>query len=141
LIGDLAKRLIDITAEVAQELDTKTPLATRRDWIDELLSADGDAIKTDGACEIFGLAADAVRERAVAAMIARKPVGFLLAGAWWIYSERRILDYIEVHHGLPARLAAQERAENLRKTRQLPALSAETPTATGKVASTRKAKA
>jgi hypothetical protein len=137
LIDGLAKRLTDIATEVAQELDTKTPLAPRRDWIDELLSADGDAIKTDGACEIFGLAADAVRERAVAAMIAKKPIGFLLAGAWWIYSEVRILNHIEAHHGLAARVVAQDRADKLRKARQLPALNAEKPTAPGKVASTR----
>jgi hypothetical protein len=141
LIDDLAKRLIDIAAEAAELLDAKTSLAPKRDWIDELTLLDGDTLKTDGACEIFGLAADAVRERAVAATIARKPIGYLLANAWWVYSERRILDHIEAHHGLPARLAAQERAENLRKTRQLPALNAETPTATGKAPSTRAAKA
>src|SRR5674476_1478262 len=79
--------------------------APGRDWLAQLLDADGDARKSDEAGFIADVHADTIRRRAEAAAAAGKPIGILLAGAMWIFSLRRLLDAIEAKAGLPARLA------------------------------------
>jgi len=63
---DLAYRLEAIAAEAAVALR----LASKpRDWLDEILDADGDGLKSDEAAYVAGVHIDTIRDRAKAAAI------------------------------------------------------------------------
>jgi hypothetical protein len=104
--------------------------APGRDWLDQLLDADGDALKSDEAGFIADVHPDTMRRRAEAAAAAGKPIGILLAGAMWIFSLRRLLDAIEAKAGLPTRLEAETRARKSRDLRASPHIPAPLPIAT-----------
>ena len=124
--NDLADRL---EADVAEAAAALRQIAPGRDWLDQLLDADGDALKSDEAGFIADVHADTIRRRAEAAAAAGKPIGVLLAGAMWIFSLRRLLDAIEAKAGLPARLAAETRAKKSRELRSSPHIPAPLPIA------------
>jgi hypothetical protein len=94
-----------------------------RDWLDEILDADGDGIRSDQAAHIAGVSVDTVGRRAEAAAAAGRPIGVLMAGVWLI-SLRRWLDAIEQRDGMPARLVAQSRVDKNADLRLLPQKSA-----------------
>jgi len=123
---DLIERLQSVTADAVATL---RKIAAPRDWLDEVFAADGDALKSDEAAYIWDVHVDTARRRAEAAAATGKPVGLLMAGAVYLFSERRILDWTEHHHGLHARLAATTRAKKSREMRLLPDFSLKTPTA------------
>ena len=123
---DLADRL---EADVAEAAAALRQIAPGRDWLDQLLDADGDALKSDEAGFIADVHADTIRRRAEAAAAAGKPIGILLAGAMWIFSLRRLLDAIEAKAGLPTRLEAETRARKSRDLRSSPHISAQIPIA------------
>jgi hypothetical protein len=104
--------------------------APGRDWLDQILEANGDALKSDDAAFVAGVSADTARRRAEAAAVAGKPIAVLMAGALWLFSEARLLGWIEAREGLPARLAAETRAKKSRELRSSPQKSPETAVAT-----------
>jgi hypothetical protein len=104
---DLADRLEAAAAKAATALRV-TPA---RDWLEQILDPYGDGLKSDEAAYVAGISVDTVRRRAEAAALTDNPIGVLMAGAVWLFSLRRLLDAIETKDGLPARLAAQSRAE------------------------------
>jgi hypothetical protein len=55
--------------------------APGRDWLDQILEANGDALKSDDAAFIADVSPDTVRRRAEAAAVAGKPIAVLMAGA------------------------------------------------------------
>lgn len=59
----LTHRLEVIAAEAATAL---RQAATPRDWLDEILDADGDGLKSDEAAHIARVHVDTIRERAKA---------------------------------------------------------------------------
>jgi hypothetical protein len=121
MTADLANRLEAITTEAAAALRQPAP---ERDWLDEALDPHGDGLKSDEAGFVMGCSADTARRRAEAAAAAGKPIGILIAGAVWLFAERRVLSWIEAEFGLPARLAAETRAQKSRGLRSLPQKSA-----------------
>jgi hypothetical protein len=125
--------VIDNPAQLAEHLEAAAAVlrqtATPRDWLDQLLDADGDALKSDEAGFIADVHPDTMRRRAEAAAAAGKPIGILLAGAMWIFSLRRLLDAIEAKAGLPTRLEAETRARKSRDLRSSPHISAQIPIA------------
>jgi len=125
---DLINRIEAVAAEAVAVLRATAP---SRDWLDEVLDDSGDALKTDEAAFVMGVHIDTMRDRAKAAASAGKPIGFLMASAVWLYSKRRILASIETEKGLPARLAAETRAEKSAKSRSLPGNSLGNRVATG----------
>jgi hypothetical protein len=104
--------------------------APGRDWLDEVLDAGGDALKSDEAAYVADMSADTVRRRAEAAADAGRPIAVLMAGALWLFSEARLLGWIEAREGLPARLAAETRAKKSRELRSSSHNSARIPIAT-----------
>jgi hypothetical protein len=64
----------------------------------------------NAAAFVAGVSTDTLRRRAGSASEAGKPIGILLAGGLWLFSERRLLASIETKEGLPARLEAEARA-------------------------------
>jgi hypothetical protein len=112
---ELARRLNDAAAVMAEAADALRRTASPRDWIAEYLDdGDGDGIRSDEAGHIIGGpnggSADTAIRWADAAALAGKPIGFKVAGAVWIFSRRRILDMVERKGGRPARLEAESRA-------------------------------
>ena len=103
-----------------------------RDWIEQLLDAGGDGLTSTEAAYVAGVHPDTVRRRAEAAALTDKPIGVLMAGAVWLFSLRRLLDAIEHRDGLPARLAAQSRAQKNAVLRFQPEKSAQIPIATAR---------
>src|ERR1035437_211013 len=103
--------------------------APGRDWLDQILEANGDALKSDDAAFVAGVSADTMRGRAEAAAVAGKPIAVLMAGALWLFSEARLLGWIEAREGLPARLAAETRAKKSRELRSSPHIPAPLPIA------------
>ena len=95
-----------------------------RDWLDEALDPHGDGLKSDEVGHIMDCSSDTARRRAEAAAAAGKPIAILIANAVWLFSERRVLSWIEAEFGLPARLAAETRAQKSRGLRSLPQKSA-----------------
>jgi len=69
----------------------------------------GDAVTTDQIASICGCSADTVRRRGEAAAAEGYALGVHPAGVW-LFSVRRVLDWIELHHGRHARLEAESRA-------------------------------
>jgi hypothetical protein len=104
--------------------------APGRDWLDEVLDAGGDALKSDEAAYVADMSTDTMRRRAEAAADAGRPIAVLMAGAMWLFSERRLLAWIEARDGRPARLAAETRARKSRDLRSSPQKSPETAVAT-----------
>jgi hypothetical protein len=96
----LAQRLEEIAAELRQRPRV-------RDWVDAY--NDGEAFGSDVAAFICGCSPDTIRRRADAAAAAGQPLGILNAGVW-LFDLHRLLNWIEQHQGLPARLAAESRA-------------------------------
>jgi len=125
--SDLAGRL---EADVAEAAAALRQIAPGRDWLDQLLDADGDALKSDEAAYVAGMSTDTMRRRAEAAADAGRPIAVLMAGAMWLFSERRLLAWIEARDGRPARLAAETRARKSRDLRSSPQKSPETAVAT-----------
>jgi hypothetical protein len=95
-----------------------------RDWLDELLDYSGDALRSDQAAYVWDTSDDTIRRRAEAAALTGKPIGYLLAGAVWLISRRRLLDAIELEDGRHARLVAQTRADKSAALRFEPQKSA-----------------
>ncbi|WP_197082754.1 hypothetical protein [Bradyrhizobium sp. LTSP885] len=98
---EVANKLI----ELAGALQQHKPV---RDWVDA--HRDGTAFGSDVAAFISGCSTDTVRRRAVDSAAVGQPLGILQAGVW-LFDLRRLLDWIERHQGLPARLAAETRAK------------------------------
>jgi hypothetical protein len=125
---------------IAAKLRSQEP-EPARDWLAQLLDvAGGDVVNSDTAARIIDCHADTARKRAVDAMVAGKPIGILVAGAVWLFSQARILADIEARDGLPARLAATTRAEKEREFRRRPRLSVPKPIPTESEPSTPRAK-
>jgi hypothetical protein len=101
---DLADYLESAALEAVTALRLVTP---GRDWLDEILDADGDGLTSSSAAYIADVSTDTIGRRADAAASTDRPLGILMAGAVWLISLRRLLDSIELRDGLPARLAAQ----------------------------------
>jgi hypothetical protein len=127
MTASIADRIEAAAGEAAAAL---REIVQPRDWIDELCADGGDALKSDDAAFIADVSSDTIRRYAAAAALAGHPIAVLVAGAMWLYSERRLLDWIEQHQGRPARLPAESRARKSRALRSLPQISAEIPMAT-----------
>ena len=84
---DLGERLAAGMAAAADAIAALQTIDAPLDWVDEVIDADGDAIKTDEAAYIAAVSADTIRRRADAAAAAGKPFGILMAGALWLFSE------------------------------------------------------
>jgi hypothetical protein len=116
----------------ANHLETAAALAVAalrrggigRDWLDELLRFPGDVLRSDQAAYVWDVSDDTIRRRAEAAAFTDTPIGYLMAGAVWLVSLRRLLDAIEREGGRPARLAAQTRANKIGVLRFQPQTSA-----------------
>jgi hypothetical protein len=126
---DLVRRLEAVTAEAVAVLGTFAP---GRDWLDEILDRDGDALRSDEAAFVWNVSVDTARRRAEIAAETRKPIAVLMAGALWLFSERRLLDAIEAKDGRSARLAAESRAQKSRDLRLPKQNSAQMPVATAR---------
>jgi hypothetical protein len=125
---------------IAAKLRSQEP-EPARDWLAQLLDvAGGDVVNSDTAAQIIDCHADTARKRAVDAMVAGKPIGILVAGAVWLFSQARILADIEQEKGRPEFLAATTRAEKARNFRSKPTLSVPKPIATEPEPSTSRAK-
>jgi hypothetical protein len=111
----------------AQATATLRLVAPDRDWLDEILNADGDGLTSSSAAYIADVSTDTICRRAEAAARTDTPIGVLFAKAVWLISLRRLLDSIELRDGLPARLAAQSRADKNACLRLLPQNSAHLP--------------
>jgi hypothetical protein len=126
--------VIDNPAQLAEHLEAAAVVlrqcAPGRDWLDEVLDAGGDALKSDEAAYVADMSTDTMRRRAEAAADAGRPIAVLMAGAMWLFSERRLLNSIEVKEGKPARLEAESRARKSRDLRSSPQKSPETAVAT-----------
>jgi hypothetical protein len=120
----LADRL---EATAAQAIAALRLVAPARDWLDELLDASGDGLTSSSAAYIADVSTDTICRRAEAAASTDRPIGILMAKADWLISLRRLLDSIELRDGLPARLAAQSRADKNASLRLLPQNSAHLP--------------
>jgi hypothetical protein len=118
---ELADHLEAAATQAANALRLVTPA---RDWLDEILDASGDGLRSHEAAYIADVSTDTVRRRAEAATLAGKPIGVLMAGSVWLISLHRWLDAIETKDGLPARLVAQSRIDKLADLRLLPQKSA-----------------
>jgi hypothetical protein len=118
---ELADHLEAVATQAAIALRLVTPA---RDWLDEILDASGDGLRSHEAAYIADFSTDTVCRRAEAAALTNKPIGILMAGAVWLISLRRLLVAIELEGGLPARLEAQTRAEKNAYLRLLPQKSA-----------------
>jgi hypothetical protein len=81
-------------------------------------------LRSDQAAYVWDASDDTIRRRAEAAAFTDKPIGYLMAGAVWLISLRRLLDAIEHEDGRPGRLAAQSRANKLAVLRLQPQTSA-----------------
>jgi hypothetical protein len=77
---------------------------------------DGKAITADEAAYICNCSPETIRRRCAAADNTR-PLGKLIAHTLWLIDLAGLLDWIEVHQGKPARLAAETRARENAKTR------------------------
>jgi hypothetical protein len=89
----------------AQATAASRRVAPARNWLDELLNADGDGLTSSSAAYIADVSTDTIGRRAEAAASTDGPIGILMAKAVWLISLRRLLDSIELRDGLPARLA------------------------------------
>jgi hypothetical protein len=98
---EVANKLI----ELARALQQHRPV---RDWVDA--HREGSAFGSDTAAHLCDCSTDTIRRRAVDAAAVGQPLGILQAGVW-LFDLRRLLDWIERHQGLPARLAAETRAK------------------------------
>jgi hypothetical protein len=114
--GAAAKNLADQLVDIADALrsQAQTPVG---DWLAQYRADDGDVINTDEAAYILGCHRDTARSRAERAARTNKPIGILVAGATWWFSEARLLDSIEADSGRHERLAAETRATEMRKLR------------------------
>jgi hypothetical protein len=130
VVSDVLADRLDAAARAAtQAADAIRSIALARDWLDQL-DIDGDALKSDEAAYIGGVHPDTMRRRAESAALAGRPIGILLAGAIWLFSERRLLDAIESRDGRPARLVAESRAKKSREMRSRSDICGPIPTAT-----------
>lgn len=130
-MGDILADRLDAAARAATEAaDAMRSIALARDWLDQLIDIDGDALKSDEAAYIAGVHSDTMRRRAESAALAGRPIGILLAGAVWLFSERRLLDAIEARDGRPARLVAESRAKKSREMRSRSDICGPIPIAT-----------
>jgi hypothetical protein len=105
-------QLNDIADALRSQLST--PVG---DWLAQYLAGDGDVLNTDEAAFILGCHRDTVRSYAERAARTRKPIAILVAGAAWLFSEKRLLDSIEAECGRHERLVAETRAAEMRKLR------------------------
>jgi hypothetical protein len=119
-----ARDLAEHLEAVATQAVTALRQSPGRDWLDEILDASGDGLRSHEAAYIADVSTDTVCRRAEAAALTGRPIGYLMAGAVWLFSLRRLLDAIELKYGLPARLAAQSRAEKTVILRSAPQKSA-----------------
>jgi hypothetical protein len=139
---NLADQLDDIAlaaAESAHALRLQAP-SPPRDWLTEYLARNGDVINTDEAAQIMDCHRDTARSRAEKAMETGKPIGVLVAGAAWLFSEARLLDAIEISDGRHERLASETRAAEMRKLRHKTKLTAPIRIETESLLSTKRAK-
>jgi hypothetical protein len=83
----------------------------RRTWIDDFHA--GEMLLSGEAAEIGACNAETIRRRCEAAALTSRPIGVLIASSVWLISREALLDYIELHHGKPAMLAAKSRAEKI----------------------------
>ena len=97
----MSEEVHEITQGVRRQLDRLDKVVPGGDWVDEWV--EGDAIRTDEAAFITGCSMQTVRRIAVAATMAGKPIGRLISKSVWLISRRRLLNWIERHHGAPAR--------------------------------------
>lgn len=118
---ELADHLEATATQAVTALRLVTPA---RDWLDEILHASGDGLRSHEAAYIADFSTDTVCRRAEAAALIGRPIGYLMAGSVWLISLRRFLDAIELKDGRPARLAAQYRADKNAVLRSLPQNSA-----------------
>lgn len=125
--GELADHLEAAASEAVQALRR---LDQPRDWVDEIQPG-GDVLRVDGAAFVAGIHPDTLRDRAKAASASGKPIGYLVAGAVWLISRHRLLDWIEAHEGRAARLAAETRARKSAETGSLPEKSIQNRVVTG----------
>jgi hypothetical protein len=115
----MAKTLSDQLVDIADAMPSQ-PSTPERDWLAQYLAGDGDVINTDEAAFILGCHRDTARSRAERAARTDKPIGILVAGATWLFSEIHLLDSIEEENpetGRHDRLAAETRAAEMRKLR------------------------
>jgi hypothetical protein len=124
---DLADRLEAAAAEATAVLRQIAATSRDRDWVDEVVDAGGDGLKSDEAAYVAGVHVDTLRRRAEAAALTDRPIGYLMAGSAWLISLRRLLDAIERRDGKPARLAAETRARKNAELRLLSEKSAGSP--------------
>jgi hypothetical protein len=122
--SSLADRFEAMAAQTTAALRLGAP---DRDWLDEILNADGDGLTSSTAAYIADVSPDTICRRTEAAASTDRPLGILMAGAVWLISLRRLLDAIELRDGLPARLAAQSRADKNASLRLLPQNSTHLP--------------
>jgi hypothetical protein len=118
---DLADHLEDTAALAVTALRLIVPC---RDWLDEILDASGDGLRSHEGAYIAAVSVDTICRRAEAAALIGRPIGYLMAGSVWLISLRRLLDAIELKEGMPARLEAQTRADKNAFLRSQPQQSA-----------------
>jgi hypothetical protein len=127
MVNDLIGRFVAVVAEAADALQSQAS-GPPRDWLLEYLAGDGDVINTDEAAYILARHRDTARSRAEKARGTDKPIGILICGSTWLFSQAHLLDSIEASSGLPARLEATTRAEEMRNLRHKTKLSTLLPT-------------
>lgn len=110
--------LHEITEQVRRYMDHLDKIAPEGDWVDAW--TEGDAIGTDEAAFISGCSTQTVRRMAASAALTGNPIGRQMSKSVWLISRRRLLDWIERHNGLPARVKAQASTEKWKNGRAAP---------------------
>lgn len=129
MANDLIDRIVAVAAEAVDALQAQAS-GPPRDWLLEYLAGDGDVLNTDEAAHILARHRDTARSRAEKARGTDKPIGILIWGSTWLFSEARLLDSIELSDGLHERLVAETRAAEMRQLRHKTKLSTALPTQT-----------
>lgn len=99
----------EIAEQVRRHMDVLEKITLEGDWVDAW--TEGDAIGTDEAAFISGCSTQTVRRMAASAALTGNPIGRQMSKSVWLISRRRLLDWMERHNGLPARVKAKARAE------------------------------
>lgn len=87
------------------------------DWVDAYRG--GELITTDVAAFVVDVSTETIRRRAAEAAQSGHPIG-IQPGTIWLISLARLLDWIELHEGRPARLFAETRARQIAEMRPQP---------------------
>jgi hypothetical protein len=106
----LAERFEVMAAQATAALRRVAPA---REWLDELLDPDGDGLTSGSAAYISTCRPTRLAVAPRPQLQTDGPIGILMTKAVWLISLRRLLDSIELRDGLPARLAAQSRADKM----------------------------